>query len=324
VTIPITGCQNNLTIDGATYVLTQDIINSSDSFCMDFQVGNSNITLDCQNHLIDGIDAYPSYGVTIWGSAQINIRNCNITDWYEGVQLVSSSSNNLTNLRISSCNSSLGGYGWTYNTFTGIISENSVYGAFIGGGDNNIFNNSVFRGNHYGMLISNLVNSTITNTQATQNTYGIYMYNNKNNDLNNLTLNQNSVLGLWLDGSDSNTLKNSVISSNTLGINITTGLTGSNILYNNLLNNSANVISSTQIDKWNTSKTTGSRVYSQGTQIGGNYWTDPSGNGYSDVCSDTDRDGFCDTPYGLSPNIIDYLPYSNTYESCSLIGDKGP
>jgi hypothetical protein len=51
--------------------------------------------------------------------------------------------------------------------------------------------------------------------------------------------------------------------------------------------------------------------------MGGNYWTNSTSNGYSDTCTDSNRDGFCDIPYIIDPgqtgNNTDYLPLSYKY-----------
>jgi hypothetical protein len=47
------------------------------------------------------------------------------------------------------------------------------------------------------------------------------------------------------------------------------------------------------------------------TYMGGNYWTNPTGNGFSDTCTDANNDGFCDSNYILATNNIDYLPLSD-------------
>jgi nitrous oxidase accessory protein NosD len=62
---------------------------------------------------------------------------------------------------------------------------------------------------------------------------------------------------------------------------------------------------------WNASARVGTNI-AGGPRIGGNYWGTPEGDGFSDLCSDADGDGFCDRPFevssrGASPNT-DYLP----------------
>jgi hypothetical protein len=90
-----------------------------------------------------------------------------------------------------------------------------------------------------------------------------------------------------------------------------------NLIYNNLFNNTNNFYFKGNIypNSWNTTKQLGQRIYSPGNYIGGNYWTNPTGNGFSDTCTDADNDEFCDSSYTLNstgPNI-DYLPLSNKY-----------
>ena len=99
-----------------------------------------------------------------------------------------------------------------------------------------------------------------------------------------------------------------------------------NILYNNILNSSAYIswegpkVNNT----WNTTRQSGTRVYSNGIEIGGNYFTNSTG-GYSDTCTDSNKDGFCDSPFDLLDNTTctagvdcsnntDYLPLSNQYD----------
>ncbi|MEM7825537.1 MAG: PGF-pre-PGF domain-containing protein, partial [Candidatus Aenigmatarchaeota archaeon] len=84
---------------------------------------------------------------------------------------------------------------------------------------------------------------------------------------------------------------------------------------NNFFNNSINFYFEGNVYKnfWNTTKQLGQRIYSPGNQVGGNYWTNSNNNGYSDTCQDSDKDGFCDSPYTLSATNIDYLPLSDEY-----------
>ena len=65
---------------------------------------------------------------------------------------------------------------------------------------------------------------------------------------------------------------------------------------------------------------TGTRAYSSGSMIGGNYWAHPNGTGPSQTGTDTNHDGFIDTPFDLFGNssigtVYDYLPYSSGYAS---------
>ena len=55
---------------------------------------------------------------------------------------------------------------------------------------------------------------------------------------------------------------------------------------------------------FNTTKQFGERVYSNGSEIGGNYWVSVHGGGtyMSSACPDANTDGFCDYPFVLSPS----------------------
>jgi nitrous oxidase accessory protein len=62
----------------------------------------------------------------------------------------------------------------------------------------------------------------------------------------------------------------------------------------------------------------GTRVYSNGGMIGGNYWAHPNGTGPSQTGTDANKDGFLDTPFELFGNATfgtayDSLPYSSSY-----------
>jgi len=84
-----------------------------------------------------------------------------------------------------------------------------------------------------------------------------------------------------------------------------------------------NTINSNAFTNFNTTEQTGTRIYSTGPNIGGNYWTTPNG-GYSDTCTDSDNDGFCDSAFNpksfssctsCPENRTDYLPYSDEYST---------
>ncbi|MBN2014344.1 MAG: DUF2341 domain-containing protein [Candidatus Altiarchaeota archaeon] len=84
--------------------------------------------------------------------------------------------------------------------------------------------------------------------------------------------------------------------------------------YNNLVNaTNPTRFAGTNTNNWNTIKQKGKRIYSDGNLIGGNYWTDSTGTGYSNTCNDSDKDGFCDIQYNLTGDgmNIDFLSLSD-------------
>jgi parallel beta-helix repeat protein len=147
--------------------------------------------------------------------------------------------------------------------------------------------------------------------------YGIYDDGNTGVLIDNVRINNASTAGIYLSGNNA-IMNNSVLWGNAIGINISS--TG-NTFYNNMLNNTVNYYNTTSSsNNWNTTITNGTNIVG-GSQIGGNYWANPSGTGYSQTCTNANNDSFCDSAYSFNPT--DYLPLTlnspKTYtcDSCS-------
>jgi len=231
-----------------------------------------------------------------------------------GISLVNSSNVTVTNNYIENQTSGMTDGGLlvglsrdvriTYNTF------NSVYiGISIPASRYVVISDNVVRGSSYvgiGILTSD--DSIIEDNTISGNNVGIGI-TDYNGGLNSSDVNVTNV-----------TIRNNKIEGNTYGLQeslmLGTGYFFDIYIYNNLFNQTTNTYIQNP-DRfsgyWNTTRQTGTRIYSAGTEIGGNYWTNPSGNGYSDTCTDADNDGFCDNSYTVATNNIDYLPYSNKY-----------
>jgi len=356
---PLSSC-TNITESG-DYILTQDIINSSTSKCMDIRANN--VTLDCQNHVIDGDDV-TGYGIWVLRASQqstdITIENCKVTDWdrhaihferadnntFENLVLSSnpgdamyiwnSDSNTFNNIT-SNSNPGFGSNGITlfgsdYNTLTNIITNsNGQFGLDLASADFNTFKNITANSNGeggeiigYGIFLLTSDFNTFTSVTANSNShYGVYLARSDSNTLTDITANSNSQFGIFLDvalgTSDSNNISYSRIENNSwAGIRlISAGQNGPNRIYNNFFNNTINVNFTGTIYKnwWNTTRQNGTRIFSPGVEIGGNYWANASGAGYSDTCADADTDGFCDIYLNLTSDGLnaDYLPLSDEY-----------
>jgi parallel beta-helix repeat protein len=181
----------------------------------------------------------------------------------------------------------------------------SCYRLSVDEGGSNIFTNITMNNNDMFLVVGNSNHNIINNLTSIDNGYGIYLLGVENNTIVNSTFKDSLTAGIMVfDAGDD-------------GV-------GPNIIYNNLFNNSGTYdntrIGGTEyLNYWNTTNQTGNRIYGSGTQIGGNYWTNSSGSGYSDTCDDTDSDGFCDDPFNVSSetsctigvdcgNNTDYLP----------------
>jgi parallel beta-helix repeat protein len=227
-----------------------------------------------------------------------NVSNSFFNNTYHGIDFYYSNSNNLSNIRIS------------YNSYGFYFSYSNF---------NNLSSITANSNSNYGIYLYSSNSNTLSNITANSNSqYGIYFDSSDYNNLSNITANSN-YYGIYLYSSSSNTIKNSIIQGNSrFGIYLySAGNTAPNLIYNNLFNNTNNFYFTGIIfaNNWNTTRQSGTRIYSPGTEIGGNYWTNSAGNGYSDTCTDADKDGFCDSSYTLNANgpNIDYLPLSNKY-----------
>jgi parallel beta-helix repeat protein len=353
-----------LNTPGETYYLTQDIYYYSFiDTCMDIEA--SNITLDCQGHIISGDGGWR--GILIYNSNYVVIRNCVLKDWVFGIELSSSHFNTLTDI-----NSNLS-LAIEYSDNTSIFNstvmsidyfttreemychlylenvtgagdkpivffnstveirdwDNNASEIILCGADNSIIDNlSVINSDQFGLVITASNNVNVTNSlfeslvvlryseySAIRNltTQTLVLSHSNYITISDSKIQDSSSYGILLYFSNYNTIKNSIIQNNSqYGIYLYSA--GSNLIYNNLFNNTNNfrVI---YPNYWNTTRQEGTRVYSLGNEIGGNYWTNPEGTGYSDICRDTEGDGFCDSPYALATNNMDYLPYSKWYGS---------
>ncbi|MCK5062766.1 MAG: DUF2341 domain-containing protein, partial [Candidatus Aenigmarchaeota archaeon] len=120
---------------------------------------------------------------------------------------------------------------------------------------------------------------------------------------------------MYLYQANSTTIKDNAIKITDYGFYLYSTLDC--LIYNNLVNvsasNPASFAGTIYRNFWNTTQQIGLRIYFSGHQIGGNYWTNPTGTGYSDTCMDSGEDGFCSNNYTLAANNTDYLPLSDGF-----------
>jgi len=195
-----------------------------------------------------------------------------------------------------------------------------------------------------------LYNATVTSNRGSGLALGAWSYSNKvynvisefnnigvsigrsfYNEFYNLTVKNNNYGVVFTDNSGLNILRNSIIENCSIGVYTSGSASGSNLIYNNILKDNSvygvYVTASNEVfynnlfinnnnfditggsNYWNTTLTQGTNIVG-GPYIGGNYWGRPDGTGYSDTCSDSDKDGICDQPYDLlgDGSNVDYLP----------------
>jgi parallel beta-helix repeat protein len=252
-----------------TYVLKNDITNSNQLICIEIQA--SNVVFDGGGHLIDGLDTEHSAGIYVHGPSTA----------VTGVTI--------KNVRMKDWyygiylheakNSKVEQSSFTSNPFVGTVVYKNAVGNTISG--------NTFTDNLYGVIFSDgAANGVLSNNKITGNERGLYVYLSD---------------GITVVGNEiANNINN--------GIQLHTSGGGS--LYNNNLNNNLNIFfvgEPFRANAWSVDPTTGPNIM-HGPSIGGNFWGNPSGTGFSQVTEDLDADGFADGTLTIAEENVDYHP----------------
>jgi len=270
------------------------LLDSSTNNRLTNNTANSNtqhgILLDSSsnNRLTDNTaNSNTQHGIYLYSSSNNNtLMNSTAYSNNRGIFLSSSSNNN------------------TLTNNTGYLNDYGIYLSSLS--NNNTLTNNTGYLNDYGIYLSSLSNNnTLTNNTGYLNNYSIYLYLSSNNTFTNNTAYSNT-RGIYLYLSSNNTLTSNTAYLNDYGINMSSS--SNNQIYNNYFNNSNNAYDNRN-NTWNTTPTPGTNIIG-GPWLGGNYWSDYSGN-------DTNGDGLGDnlTPYNSSGMIVnggDYYPLVDT------------
>ncbi len=160
-----------------------------------------------------------------------------------------------------------------------------------------------------GIKINGTVNVTIRDLTTTEWNRGIHV-DGSDSKVVDVTSTSN-YCGIYLEESSNTNVSYNNFSYNTNnGINIE-GASGIAV-FNNVFNNSnnSNIQNTGTNNHWNTSNSSGPNIIG-GPFMGGNAWLKPDGSGFSQTCSDTDDDGFCDSQLELASDNVDYLPLAS-------------
>ncbi|AKB22993.1 nitrous oxide reductase family maturation protein NosD [Methanosarcina sp. WH1] len=158
-----------------------------------------------------------------------------------------------------------------------------------------------------GILLTGVNNCYINNNRARNSEYGILLQDAGTNNINGniLTLNE---IGIRLEGSNSNTIQDNLVAYN-YGFGISLEESSKNIIYNNYFKNAENVEENTvnADNAWQSTLSTKSNLV-RGPYIGGNFWANPEGTGYSETCVDGNSNGICDSAYEVTGGGSDKSP----------------
>jgi parallel beta-helix repeat protein len=236
------------------------------------------------------------------GSSVITVSQNNVTDSMGGEWAAGISSGESTSINILD------------NTVTGSQNESIVVWSTEGG---SIVNNVVSNGGGPGVASYDSIDVTSSFNSVTGTRLGIWYHN-----VSGTMIEGNEVTGCteWGIGtvgySEDLIITGNSVMDNLLGILV--GEATNVTVYNNYLNNTdgnAGIdIPNSSAIAWNIELTPGTNIVG-GSWIGGNYWAQPDGNGYSQVAVDANADGICDDPFELAPGIFDNYPLGGTPSS---------
>jgi parallel beta-helix repeat protein len=263
-------------------------------------------------------------GIYLSSSSNNTLSGNNASNNDFGIYLSTSNDNMLSG---NTANSNKGvGISLPYSSNKNTLSNNNANsnngdGIYLIASNNMLSNNNANSNNNYGIHLYAGSNNMLNNNNANSNNlyYGIYLHQTNNNTLSGNNASKNNY-GIYLFNSRDNTLKGNNASSNyNTGIYLysTPPYSFSNNIYNNYFNNTINYGSTTGNATWNTTRTSATNIIG-GPYIGGNFWANPGGTGYSQTCPDADNDGICDAQYTLDSNNIDYLPLAYNLASIPI------
>ena len=300
----------NLTVcpDVCTYSSIQEAINvSSNGDTILVQSGtyfeNVNIT---QKIILRGI-GMPVVDAGVNGSAitlamdGITLEGFTVIQGWDGDYYSSTSAG----IRVTSNN----------NTLTKNDASNNYNGIRLCSSGNNTLTNNNASNNDIGIFLESSSNNTLIDSSASNNDIGIYLESSGNNIIKDNNVSSNNGNGISLYDSGNNTMTGNNASNNyEAGIYFMFS-SSNNTIYNNIFNNSNNLnFYDSNINIWNTTRQSGASIIGS-LNLGGNFWANPEGKGFSQTCPDVIGDGICDQRYILDENNIDHLP---------LVKDKIP
>lgn len=246
------------------------------------------------------------YGVYLQGSMNSTISEN--TFFRNGIWIDEGCSKNmLVNNTIDEGNIIIGAHCWDNIMFQNRLSNGGGIGIACCGGGNLVSKNEIVNCSNGIDIYDTQARTVLLDNQITDCNYGIYLIFVFDSRVYNNTI-SNSSRGIFLreNSHDNELFNNTITSSNDSGIYLMDG-SADNRIYNNYFNNTVNVkAENSEGNSWNTTKASGTNIM-DGPYLGGNFWADPNGTGFSQTAEDSDSDGICDLPYNVNGSDFDYL-----------------
>ncbi len=277
------------------------------------------------------IDNYPFYnnGILLISSNNSLLNKSTILNSYTGIKIENSHSVSLEGLVIA--NNSQNGvllFHSTNATITNSRFINNTHGIELINSNYSLFALLNFSSNTIAIdVYSKSYNNIISNCLVEGGNRGISLGPNCMYNLINKSVIKDNNNGLFFSNTANNTVTLSSIGPEKFNGVYFSGESSHNLIYNNIFNTTSYAHFNNPLpNQWNTSSVPAPNII-KGSFIGGNYYTNPSGSGYSDICEDKNIDGFCDVAFALGQNNTDYLPLHAPLDfnitHCSVISRSG-
>ncbi len=225
------------------------------------------------------------YGFVIDQTSNNVLRNNNASKNSQGYYLYYTKLNTLNK---NTANYDGNGYGFNvYGSNNNTLMDNNAsqyYGFVIQSSAYNVLTGNNASSSNYGFYLGSSNNNTLKDSDASAKNYGIYLYSSGYNNIRRNRAIQNSQYGIRLDYSNNN------------------------LIYDNIFNNTNNYYLYSSANIWNVPKKPSVINVVNGLYTAGNVWENPIKTGFSQICSDADRNGLCDSAYPLDGSNIDNLP----------------
>ena len=266
--------------------------------CLD-QVENCTIE---RNNIFDN-----RYGVYLQGSMNNTISEN--TYFHNGIWLDEGCSRNmLSNNSIDEGYIIIGAHCWDNIMFQNRLSNGGGIGIACCGGGNLVSKNDIINCRTGIDMYDTQARTVLRDNRITDCENGIYLIFVFDSRVYNNTI-SNSSTGIFLreESHDNELFNNTINSSNESGIYLLDS-SADNHIYNNYFNNTVNVkTENSDGNTWNTTKIMGVNIMG-GPYLGGNFWANLNGTGFSQTAEDSNSDGICDLPYNVNGSNFDYLP----------------
>ncbi len=157
--------------------------------------------------------------------------------------------------------------------------------------------------------------NTFSHNTVNENDIGIVLFASDSNEFHENIINLNYGDALAIVNTSNTSFISNTLNENSGGIHLANS--SGNRFNNNAFNNGNNFFVEEGYpseNSWNSTKTSGTNII-DGSYLGGNYWAQPDGQGFSQINPDTDGDGISNAEYTLAREMSTGYPLTNNSHS---------